>query len=747
MKKRFRWLLYGIMVMLLVMLAAMTVGNAKTLGRTMDEHTRNYVSDVSGELARNIDYRLNSNMTTLETLAESVQRMETFDKAYIYDYMERKIKARGFDSVVIVEADGKVYQSDSELEDVASLPGVRASFCGRKGVSILTDRNILYSIPMEWEGKVAAVIGGLRDGHYLEDMVQPVSFDGKGSTCIINKDGKVIVWNEGMKPVEELTELFSENPASALAENILLMEKNIKKNLPGTFRFNTVKGDDMILDYHPLHSFGWTVLTLVPGDIISGHVIMALRYTYIIFSVVGLLLILALLHIFTNRIRHYKLIQKAAMTDPLTGEMNGAAFMMKCKEKFANARAEEYTILWFHIRHFKLINKLFGLKTGDQLLCKVMEIMKAQVEKDGFAAHGDADNFYLCIHSGSERYVRQVFDGIMTEVEQLIQNYSESQDAIFPLVLNAGAYIVDDPDKEISLILDCASVAAREREATEDGICKFYEGTVMDSMETEQSLNGMLQEALDEGQFITYLQPKVGLKDDRVCGVEALVRWIHPEKGMISPGEFIPVFERNGKICEIDVYVFEQTCKAMRCWIDSGHDPIPASVNLSRQHFQHKNFLEKYIEIANRYRIPAGVIELELTESIFIEEEGLKNIKNCIRKMHEHGFLCSIDDFGAGYSALGLLSEFDIDTVKLDRRFFLNIGTEKARVVVKKMVELAKEIGAGTVAEGIETQEQLDFVKEIQCDCVQGFYFARPMPIADCEAWLDGLCNYTVVKG
>lgn len=744
MKKHVWWLNYCVMAVLLSFLAVLAVRNAANLNRQMDEHTMRYVSDVSRELGRNIDYRLDNNQVTLETLVDSVMKMDTFDQKYIYDFLERKTVARGFESVIIAEPDGDVYQSADKIEDVMSLPGIQASFQGEKGVSFLPDRRVLYSVPLELEGKTIAVLGGLKDRESQEELIQPVSFDGKGTTCIINEEGEVVIWSEEMKPLLELSQLFSENPNSELAGNILRMEENMTRKIPGVFRFTTTDGKDMILDYHPLQSFGWILLTLVPSDIISGNVNASMHQTYLLVFLAVLLLGLAMVHMFRSRIHHYKRIQKISLTDPLTGGMNTAAFRIKCGKTIPQERAASYTILMIHIRHFKLINQLFGVQSGDRLLCKVMELLQQYAGKNGFAAHGDADVFYLCLRSGSYEYVKLVFEKINAELEKLAQEYNEPKGVSYPLMLNAGAYIVDDPDKDISAILDCATIAAKEREATEDGTVKFYDWSQMDHLVTEQALNGMLKQALENGEFITYLQPKVNPKNHQISGVEALVRWKHPDKGMISPGEFIPVFEQNGKICDIDIYVFEQVCKSMRCWLDGGHKAIPASVNLSRQHFQNVDFLERYIEIANRYQIPHGMIELELTESIFIEEDSLKNIKNCIRTMHENGFLCSIDDFGAGYSALGLLSEFDIDTVKLDRRFFLNIETGKARTVVKKMVELAKDIGAETVAEGIETDAQLAFVKEIQCDLVQGFYYARPMPIEECEAWMENLKDYCV---
>lgn len=232
--------------------------------------------------------------------------------------------------------------------------------------------------------------------------------------------------------------------------------------------------------------------------------------------------------------------------------------------------------------------------------------------------------------------------------------------------------------------------------------------------------------------------PRCGWKTGSLGGAEALVRWNHPRRGMIYPSDFIPLFEKNGKICRLDFYVFEEVCRAIHRWARNGMRLFPVSVNLSRQHFDDPEVLLKFKDIADRYEIPAGLLELELTESIFFDDQRIENVKHQIRKMHRLGFRCSLDDFGAGYSSLGLLMEFDVDAVKLDRRFFLDVSREKTQVVVRSIVELAEKLGADIVAEGIETPEQLAFLKTVGCRLVQGYIFSKPLPLPEFEErWIS----------
>ena len=230
------------------------------------------------------------------------------------------------------------------------------------------------------------------------------------------------------------------------------------------------------------------------------------------------------------------------------------------------------------------------------------------------------------------------------------------------------------------------------------------------------------------------LQPKVDPAGGRVAGAEALVRWKHPEKGMIPPGQFIPILENSGQIVQLDEFVFEQVCALLKRWQEDGIAPLPISVNLSRHHFKNRNFLGRLRSIADHYEVDPGWIELEITESIFFDESSIERVKTIVHQIHQSGFTCSLDDFGSGYSSLGLLKEFEIDAIKLDRIFFSATLDPRSQVVIEGIVALAKNLKLTIVAEGVESSEQADFLRRIGCDLIQGYYYSPPlMPPAFAE--------------
>lgn len=236
-----------------------------------------------------------------------------------------------------------------------------------------------------------------------------------------------------------------------------------------------------------------------------------------------------------------------------------------------------------------------------------------------------------------------------------------------------------------------------------------------------------------------YLQPKVDIDNNTIGGAEALVRWHIPGRGMIFPSDFIPLFEKNEKIITLDLYIFEEVCIFLKDWISQNQKPFPISVNVSRVHFRDKNFLDKFYSIKQKYSIPDNLIELELTESILFDYQEIDIIQKTINQIHDYGFLCSLDDFGSGFSSLGLLKDFSVDGLKMDKIFFDDITSKKSKCIISTLIELAKNLNIYVVAEGIETIEQLDFLKSIKCDMVQGYIYSKPLPVNEFIDWINNL--------
>ncbi|SFH45061.1 diguanylate cyclase (GGDEF) domain-containing protein [Lachnospiraceae bacterium NLAE-zl-G231] len=592
----------------------------------------------------------------------------------------------------------------------------------------IDDRLSLYQ-----ENNIIGVLGGTGNKESMQRLIQPVSFDGQGLTCIADTEGNVVISPTDLDPFMRLDDIFKEDSEETTVRNIKRMQENMKEGKNGVFSFVAVDGRELILSYNILKSYDWVLLTLVPADLISYETD---RYVIQTFAIVAgtiflfLFFLLILLFIYRNNRRRLEYI---AFVDAVTGGMNNAAFCLKLRETLKNARRNEYTVAVINIRNFKMINESFGTHEGDRTLHYCMQILWKNVKEGEIAARGNADDFFLCLKEGN----RNIVAARLQEIVREINSFNENLENPYHLSFRQGAYLIDEPDLDSTIIQDRVMTACMNQQEFGENSCVFYDICFTQKMKQEHELNAMFRGALENGDFKVYFQPKVSLEDEKTAGAEALVRWQHPEEGMISPGDFIPLFEKNGNICRLDCYVFEEVCRTIDRWRREGRKLFPVSVNLSRQHFKRNDFLNQFADVAAKYRIPEGLLELELTESIFFDDNSIAMVRESINRMHELGFKCSLDDFGSGFSSLGLLKEFDVDTIKLDRRFFLDMSKPKAEDVVECLIDLAGRLKVKTVAEGIETQEQIDFLKQIHCDMVQGFFYSRPLRAEEFEEWAD----------
>lgn len=711
------------------------IWNASKLRTAINDSTRSYVSDVSQQLANDIDFRLKKNILDLESLADSLIALSPDDNASqtIQSFLTRKANLLGFTSLAVLGTQGQICRTDNfplTAEEMQQLKGVQTALQGKNGVSFLVQESVLYSIPIWKDGQVVGVLGGVRDKANMQALIQTGSFSSRCLTCIIDTIGDVVISPSEVEPFLQLDDIFLKESDSQAARDIEKMRRDIQASRSGVFFF-TSDESRLVLSYVPLSSYDWVLLTLVPADLISQETDQYIAQSFLILGAIGILFLVILLYLIRLYRRHYRQLAQVALRDSVTGGMNNAAFQLRAEELLRAAPANSYSVALLNIHNFKLINENFGSGEGNRTLCRVMRVLEAHLQEQEAAARGDADNFFLCLRESDPQVVRQR----LQELVDGINTFDEGDGAPYHLSFQRGAYLVDDRELEITVIQDRVKTACRAS-TDDEGTCVFYDAALTQQLQRERDLNALFDHSLENGDFQVFFQPKVWLEDARIGGAEALVRWNHPQQGVIPPSDFIPLFERSQKICRLDLYVFEQVCKTIRRWLDQGRPPLPISVNLSRQHFKRPDFLVEFQEIAARWQVPTHFIELELTESILFDDRSIAHVKEQIETMHRMGFRCSLDDFGAGYSSLGLLMEFDVDVVKLDRRFFRHVQKERPRDVVSAVTNLARQIGAHTVAEGIETPQQLEFLRAVHCDLVQGYIYSPPLPIAAFEDWV-----------
>ena len=408
--------------------------------------------------------------------------------------------------------------------------------------------------------------------------------------------------------------------------------------------------------------------------------------------------------------------------DMLTGIYNQERFFDKTR-KMMLMHQEEFVFIRFDINRFKLYNSFFGKEEGDQLIKFIANRILSYIEDHDICTAGriEADVFCLCMPNHADLIQDAFF-----KIKKALREYNENYD-ISPAF---GLYVIEDNNMSMDKIYTNATVAAKQSKGNAIQYFTYYTADLEKDIIREQNIANEMSYALDNGQFIVYLQPKYNLKLERIEGAEALVRWLHPEKGMKSPAEFIPVFERNGFITKLDYYVWETVCQLIRKWLDEGRKVYPISVNISRVNIYNPQFVRLLTGLVNKYGISPKYLHLELTETTYMDNPDA--MIEAIDKLQDFGFQILMDDFGSGYSSLNVLKDLEIDTIKIDMKFFeTSKNEERAENIITAIIRMAKWLELPIVAEGVETKEQVDFLKSLGCEYVQGYYYSKPVPVEE----------------
>lgn len=411
--------------------------------------------------------------------------------------------------------------------------------------------------------------------------------------------------------------------------------------------------------------------------------------------------------------------------DYLTGIYSRDYFYRKVVMTLEQNPDKEYDIVCSDVEKFKLINERYGIMRGDELLCYLADTYLKKLKRTELCGRIGGDIFAFLVEH-REGYNEHQF---ALDVEKGFQDAP-----VLKPVVKFGIYEKVDRSIPVSGMCDRAMLALGKIKNHYGKYVAVYDDSMRLSLLREQRILDEMETALEKKQFQVYYQPKHDTRNGDVSGAEALVRWIHPEFGFMSPGEFIPLFEKNGFITELDLYVWEEVCKTMAFWKKKGLPPISVSVNLSRADFGKYHLAQKIQDLADKYEIPHELLHLEVTESAYTD--NAEQIIHVVDELREMGFKIEMDDFGAGYSSLNMLNELSIDVLKLDMRFVQTKSFTRNKSILRFIINLSKWMNLITVAEGAETKEQVDELRSLGCDYVQGYYYAKPMSEEKFEIYL-----------
>ncbi|MHC1771865.1 MAG: putative bifunctional diguanylate cyclase/phosphodiesterase [Flexilinea sp.] len=426
-----------------------------------------------------------------------------------------------------------------------------------------------------------------------------------------------------------------------------------------------------------------------------------------------------------------KHIYRLAYYDELTGMKNLHWFEENSPKIIRNNKEKNYVVLSFNLNRFDIIRSCYGEEAADEILKYSASVFYQEtISKNGYPARANSDYFLSLIPYENP----ELLDKALRMICKRYEDYSIKGDMLKLKMVFGVCLLPKDGSMNIKKAINAATVAMREADSNFSPIV-FFNEQMLAQINFHESIRNHQEQALRDKEFEVYYQPKFNMKNHTLVGAEALVRWNSKENGFLSPVQFIQFFEKNGFIVKLDFFVLETVLSFLQSRIDSGKQTVPISVNQSRIHLNEETYLQKLKDVLSKFDLPKGMLELELTETAFSD---IKKATTVMQEIRNLGFLTSIDDFGSGYSSLTMLNAVPIDVLKLDR-FFLSesYSSERTKEILIHIISMADALNIRVIAEGVETEDQADFLMSVGCNYAQGYLYGRPMPQKAFEALLD----------
>lgn len=691
------------------------------------EETQANLEEIAAQGVKLIQKQVESDLNTLMILSREIAGKPV--EEHRMDRLCEECSKHGFYRIGIADINGRAVTTDGYEFSVADSPFFGKVLAGGSFVSGPVEAKkgseeigVMYAVPILRHGTVDGVLFG---GHTMDSLFRLINmsfYGGSSVAYIIDNDGTILVHPDKSLLKRNIFTILKENNRP---EEVEQFQKKIQANHSGFTEFQfTDSGrfsvyatlDNKGTEDNPIKD--WNLIVSVPEDVVFVYAARIIN-RMVVASCAGILLISAILfYIFYLKKKNEKKIMELAFCDGLTGVGNENWFLARCSEVLHQNKHEQYGIIYFDIDNFKVLNDTFGYKLGDRILCKIAGVLNGSMTDGEIYARIGSDNFAVFSSCGSAEDMIERCKAIQYKIRK-------SLDIRFEIVLSCGIYLLIPGETDVNKALNKANMARSAIKGKQDYYAVYSE-EIGENIAQSAILAEEMKKALEENQFEVAYQPKYSLKNGAMVGCEALLRWHHSEYGNISPGLFIPVAENCGLIDRIGRFVWDAVCQDIRGWIDAGMKTVPVSINLSRSELYREGTLQMMTRTLADYQIPHSLIEVEITETAALE--NLKSVKHILREIREDGFLISMDDFGTGYSSLSCLKEMPIDILKLDRSFLADIESDRRGMQVTSFViALAHTLNLKVVIEGVETKEQAEIMRELNCDVVQGFYFSRPL--------------------
>ncbi|MEG0258117.1 MAG: GGDEF domain-containing protein, partial [Christensenella sp.] len=720
--KKKKTLLFAIVAIIIFILLG--VMYARYITDLLTTESQMHLSEVATQGAASVQRQISRDFDILEVLADGVIADPDTPMEDKVARIKQQADKFGLYRIAIVDLEGNAITSDGYTFSVADRAFFQSAVKGKRFLSEpIIDKidgktpGIVYAVPVYYEGEVVSV---LFSGYELDKLTERIDisfYHESGLAFITDSHANVL-----LHPIKERINTNIVEIATPLnqAAQVEEFKSNLENGKSGVTHL-IMRTENRFFAYAPIKDANdWFLVASLPSTAVFERSQEVILLTVLLIASIGVLLTLIAFYISITKKKADAKILKLAYCDPLTDMDNIERFKPKVEALFAQFGAQSYTLLNFDVKHFRYLNNDLGYTAGNELLIYIAQCLQSIAAKNECFSRLGTDQFLLLFLSKeSEHETRQFIE----QLSNKISAWQPNSGGYYSVQLAFGVYRIDDPDTDIVSAIEKSNIA---RKAVKDGYesnIAVYDIKMQNRINRDTELEKAMPAALTTGEFKLFIQPKYDLLSGKITGGEALVRWIKPDGTVIMPGDFIPLFEHTGAIYRMDMYMLEQLCEFLHSQLKRGALTVPISINQSRRYMYNPDYVEVILEKLHKNNVPTDMVELEITENLVYTD--LDKLIKILDVLHKEGFCISLDDFGSGYSSLNVLKDLPVNTIKLDR-FMLGkaLNSERGKTVIANIIRMAKELNMSVVAEGVETHEQVVFLRNCGCQTAQGYYYS-----------------------
>lgn len=708
------------------------------INKNLKKQMLNSFNALAVQKAAWLDNKMTTRLSLLENIADELVESGEFDFSNSTTIAEDIKQLLGLYEITIVDGTGKGYSSDLEVYDLSDTKAFQTAIEGVPYVSEIIQEDsenyeeVQYSVPiidLQGDGEI---IGVLMATDVTENFVQEFRLKGieeQGYMYLLDSEGNIVDENVKYEVYEtdnllEILQKYSSN--EAVAKQI---QNNVENREKITIYYNT--GENQYAIGIPLKMNNWYMMMVIPEKIINEQLVLSSYSINILFSFVFILSVIMLLYIVISQGKKHNYLKDVAYIDPVTGLYNKNYLKDNMENNILQAKRKNTALVIYNIQKFKVFNELYGTEIGNDIIHLVAKVLKSNIQHKGeIALHGYADEFAFLYFYNTKEEMEKRIRNCLKEIERLV--YSKLQ-----IIINVavGIYEIEEVGYSFERIYNFANMAKNKNKECSKEELTYYSKELVELELDRKRLEDSIREGIQKKEFKAWFQPQFHCETNKIVGCEALARWYTSDGRILTPYHFIEVSERSSLIYDIDQLIFEDVCKKIREWLDMGITCVPTSVNLSRVCLNSLDMLYELKSIADKYKIPKGLIQLEITESAIVENE--KVLKQVIQHMHNLGFDVLLDDFGVGYSSLMAINSLQFDVLKIDKTFVDAIDTKNGKFIIEYTINLGRQLGMNIIIEGVETKEQYEYLKQFGDISLQGYYFSRPVDSHTMEEMLE----------